>query len=36
MILRKYSLQKLIQFLLGKNVLDAPESTTDGFLLRDT
>jgi hypothetical protein len=36
MICRKYSFQKLILFLPENNVLDAPASNTDGFLLRDT
>jgi hypothetical protein len=30
------SFQKLPQFSQGNNVLDAPASNTDGFLLRDT
>jgi hypothetical protein len=33
---RKYSFQKLDQLSLGNNVLDAPTSNTDGFLLSDT
>jgi hypothetical protein len=33
---KKFSLQKLIQYLQGNNVLDAPASNTDGFLSRDT
>jgi hypothetical protein len=32
---RKYSFQKLIQYAQEINVLDAPASNTDGFLLRD-
>jgi hypothetical protein len=32
---RKYSFQKLTQFSEGNNVLDAPASNTNGFLLRD-
>jgi hypothetical protein len=33
---RQYSFQKLTQFSLGNNVLDAPISNIDGFLSRDT
>jgi hypothetical protein len=33
---RKYSIQKLTQFLYGNNVLDAAVSNIDGFLWRDT
>jgi hypothetical protein len=33
---RKYSFQKLTQFSLGNNVLDAPASNTISFLLRET
>jgi hypothetical protein len=36
MISRKYSFQKVNEFSLGNNVLDAPVSNTDGFLSRDT
>jgi hypothetical protein len=35
-IYRKYSLQKIIQFSLGNNVLDVTASTGDGCLWRDT
>jgi len=35
MICSKYSFQKLTQFSLVNNVLDALDSATDGFLLRD-
>jgi hypothetical protein len=33
---RKDCFQKLTEFSQGKNVLDAPASTRDGFLCRDT
>jgi hypothetical protein len=33
---KKFSLQKLTQYLQRNNVLDAPASNTDGFLLKDT
>jgi hypothetical protein len=36
MICRKYVLQTLIQFSLGNNVVDAPDSNWDGYLWRDT
>jgi hypothetical protein len=32
----KISFQKLTKFSQGNNVLDAPASNTDSFLLRDT
>jgi hypothetical protein len=32
---KQYSFQKQTQISQGKNVLDAPASNTDGFLLRD-
>jgi hypothetical protein len=35
MIYRKYSCHKLTQFIQGNNVLEAPASNTDAFLLRD-
>jgi hypothetical protein len=35
MICRKYSSQKLNNFSLGNNELDAPASNTGDFLLRD-
>jgi hypothetical protein len=33
---RKYSFQKLSQFLQGNNVLHDPASNTDDFLSKDT
>jgi hypothetical protein len=33
LICRKYTFQKLTQFLQGNNVLDAPASDTSGFSL---
>jgi hypothetical protein len=36
MIFKKYSFPKLTQFSQGKNVLDAPASTSDGGLWTDT
>jgi hypothetical protein len=36
LICRKYTFQKLTQFLQGNNVLDAPACDTSGFLSRDT
>jgi hypothetical protein len=32
----KHFFQKLTEFTLGNNVLDAPASNTDGFVWRDT
>jgi hypothetical protein len=32
----QYFFQKLTEFTLGNNVLDAPASNTDGFVWRDT
>jgi hypothetical protein len=32
----KYSFQKVTQFSLGNNLVDAPVSNIDGFLSRDT
>jgi hypothetical protein len=34
-ICRKYSFQKLTKFAQGNNVLAAPSSNSEGFLLRD-
>jgi hypothetical protein len=36
LICKKYSFQKLIQFAEGKNVIDAPASSTDGSHEKDT
>jgi hypothetical protein len=36
MICRRYSFQKLTQFICGNNVLDAAASITNGFLSRYT
>jgi hypothetical protein len=36
LISRQYYFQRLTQFSQGNNVLDAPLSNVDGFLLRDT
>jgi hypothetical protein len=36
MILGNYSFPKLTQLLQGQNVIEAPASNTEDFLLRDT